>query len=58
MGIMRVLLECIPVLLGIKPAVDAYQVATPEIRQRGQSVNSKTEMTASRSAEMFAEAIP
>lgn len=46
MGRCRVLLEWIPVLTGLKPAVDAYRVASAEIMQRGHAVNPDIEMTA------------
>ena len=58
MGMRRVLREMFPVLIGFKPAVDAYRVATLAVQQEDQALSPFVEMVAARSIEMFAEAIP
>jgi hypothetical protein len=57
-GTMRVLREWFPILIGFKPAVDAYRVATGAKQQVGAAVDPMLEMTAMKCDEMFAEAIP
>jgi hypothetical protein len=54
----RVMREWIPILLGYKPAVDAYRVATGAKQEVGASVDPMFEMTGMKVCEMFAEAIP
>ena len=58
LGMKRVLREWIPILLGYKPAVDAYRVATGAKQEVGVAVEAMLEMTCIKMAEMFAEAIP
>jgi hypothetical protein len=58
LGINRVVLECFPILIGFKPAVDAYRVATGAKQEIGATVDPMIEMTAMKVLEMFAEAIP
>jgi hypothetical protein len=58
LGIKRVVREWIPILLGYKPAVDAYRVANGSKPEVGVVVEAMTEMTFMKMAEMFAEAIP
>jgi len=57
-GWKKVMKESIPVLIGFKPALDAYRVATGVEQERGQTVDAMIEMTMMKAAEMFAEAIP
>jgi hypothetical protein len=45
-------------LIGFKPALDAYRVATGEKQKVGVEVKAMAEMTAMKCVEMFAEAIP
>jgi hypothetical protein len=58
LGIVRVMREWIPILLGYKPAVDAYRVATGAKQEVGTAMNPMFEMTYMKVVEMFAEAIP
>jgi hypothetical protein len=58
LGITRVLKEWTPILLGYKPAVDAYRVATGAKQEVGAAVDPMFEMTVMKVVEMFAEAIP
>ena len=58
MGARRIIKECFPVLIGFKPAVDAYRVTTGKKRQIGEIFDPMTEMTAMKVVEMFGEAIP
>jgi len=58
LGMMSVVQECIPILLGYKPAVDAYRVATGAKQKVGAASDSMGEMTGMKVIEMFAEAIP
>jgi hypothetical protein len=58
LGKKRVLRECIPILLGYKPAVDAYRVATGAKQEAGQSSDAMGEMISMKVIEMLAEAIP
>jgi hypothetical protein len=58
LGMMKVLREWIPILLGYKPAVDAYRVATGAKQEVGVAVEAITEMTIVKCIEMFAETIP
>jgi hypothetical protein len=57
-GMTRVLREWIPILLGYKPAVDAYRVATGVKQEVGAAADPMFEMTVMKNIEMFAEAIP
>ena len=57
-GWQRVLTEAFPVLIGFKPALDAYRVATGMEKETGQDFDPLTEMTTMKGVEMFAEAIP
>jgi hypothetical protein len=58
LGMKRVMRECTPILLGYKPAVDAYRVATGAKQEVGAALNPMMEMTTMKEVEMFAEAIP
>jgi hypothetical protein len=58
LGMKRVVREWIPILLGYKPAVDAYRVATGVKQEVGVAVDPMLEMTFMKCFEMFAEAIP
>jgi hypothetical protein len=58
LGMKRVLREWIPILLGYKPAVDAYRVATGAKQEVGAATDPMFEMTWMKCIEMFAEAIP
>jgi hypothetical protein len=58
LGMMRVLKEWFPILLGYKPAIDAYRVATGAKQEAGLAVNPMFEMVSMKCVEMFAEAIP
>jgi len=57
-GWRKVLRESIPVLIGFKPALDAYRVATGVEQEKGQRLTPMTEMTAMKVTEVFAEGIP
>ena len=50
--------EILPVLTGLKPAVNAFRVATCAKQKKGQLLDFKMESTAGKCAEMFSEAIP
>jgi hypothetical protein len=58
LGMTRVLREWIPILLGYKPAVDAYRVVTGAKQEVGTAADVVFEMTIMKATEMFAEAIP
>jgi hypothetical protein len=58
LGMLRVLREWFPILIGFKPAVDAYRVAKGEKQEAGQAMDALTELSFMKGAEMFAEAIP
>jgi hypothetical protein len=58
LGMIRVMREWFPILIGFKPAVDAYRVAKGEKQEAGQSFDVLTELTTMKCAEMFAEALP
>jgi hypothetical protein len=58
LGMKRVVQEWISILLGYKPAVDAYRVATGVKQEVGTALPPSTEMTGMKVVEMFAEAIP
>jgi hypothetical protein len=58
LGMKRAVKEWIPILLGYKPAVDAYRVATGAKQEVGTAFDPMHEMTCMKMAEMFAEAIP
>jgi hypothetical protein len=58
LGMVKVVRECFPILIGFKPAVDAYRVATGEKQDAEQAFDALTEMTYMKGIEMFAEAIP
>ena len=51
-------MEWFPILIGFKPAVDAYRVAKGEKQQAGQVIDALTELSFMKGIEMFAEAIP
>jgi len=57
-GMVRVLREWFPILIGFKPAVDAYRVATGAKQEAGKALDALTEMTYMKGIDMFAEAIP
>jgi hypothetical protein len=58
LGVLRVLREWFPILIGFKPAVDAYRVAKGEKQEAGRAIDALAEMTYMKGIEMFAEAIP
>ena len=58
LGVLRVLREWFPILIGFKPAVDAYRVANGGKQETGHAVDPMYEMTVMKGIEMFAEAIP
>jgi hypothetical protein len=58
LGMLRVLREWFPIIIGFKPAVDAYRVAKVEKQETGQAIDALGEMTYMKAIEMFAEAIP
>jgi hypothetical protein len=58
LGMKKVVLELIPIMLGYKPAVDAYRVATGAKQEVGGLWDPMMEMTGIKVVEMFAEAIP
>jgi hypothetical protein len=58
LGLKRVLKEWFPILIGYKPAVDAYRVATGAKQEVGTAFDAVIEMTVMKMIEMFAEAIP
>jgi hypothetical protein len=58
LGMTRVFNEWFPILIGFKPAVDAYRVAKGEKKEAEQAVDALSEMTYMKGTEMFAEAIP
>jgi hypothetical protein len=58
LGMKRVIREWFPILIGFKPAVDAYRVATGAKQEVGAAVEAMAEMTVMKVVEMFAEAIP
>jgi hypothetical protein len=58
LGIKRVLREWFPILIGFKPAVDAYRVASGAKQEVGAAYDPMLEMTIMKVYEMFAEAIP
>ena len=58
LGLGRVLKEAFPVIIGFKPAVDAYNIAKGKKQENGQSLNPLAEMTFMKAIEMFAESIP
>jgi len=57
-GIKRMMLEILPVLVGLKPALDAYRVAGGTKEEVGGIINALNEMTGMKMCELFAEAIP
>jgi hypothetical protein len=58
LGVLRVVREWLPILIGFKPAVDAYRVARGGKQEAGQAMDALTELSFMKGAEMFAEAIP
>jgi hypothetical protein len=58
LGMKRVVREWFPILIGFKPAVDAYRVATGAKEEVGAAFGPMVEMTIMKVVEMFAEAIP
>jgi hypothetical protein len=58
LGMKKVVREWIPILLGYKPAVDAYRVATGAKQEVGVTGDPMMELTVMKVVEMFAEAIP
>ena len=57
-GLQKVLIEVLSIPLGLKPAFDAYRVASNAKRQEGQLFDPLAEMIHMKGAEIFAEAIP
>ena len=58
LGKQRVFRECLPILFGYKPAVDAYRVATGAKQEVGTMLPPLMEVLVMKIVEMFAEAIP
>jgi hypothetical protein len=58
LGMKRVLRELFPILIGLKPAVDAYRVTKGTNQEAGRVLPALTELTYIKVVEMFAEAIP
>jgi hypothetical protein len=58
LGMFRVLREWFPILIGFKPAVDAYRVAKGAKQEAGTPFDPMLEMSFMKGVEMFAEAIP
>jgi hypothetical protein len=58
LGMTRVIREWFPILIGFKPAVDAYRVATGTKQEVGTAMDPMFEMSSMKVVEMFAEAIP
>jgi hypothetical protein len=58
LGMKRVVRELTPILLGYKPAVDAYRVATGAKQEVGTAFDAVFENSLMKVIEMFAEAIP
>eukprot|EP00520_Triparma_pacifica_P017698 CAMPEP_0118637882 /NCGR_PEP_ID=MMETSP0785-20121206/3387_1 /TAXON_ID=91992 /ORGANISM="Bolidomonas pacifica, Strain CCMP 1866" /LENGTH=1359 /DNA_ID=CAMNT_0006529093 /DNA_START=929 /DNA_END=5008 /DNA_ORIENTATION=- len=58
LGSTRVLLETFPVLIGFKPALDAYRVAKGQKQEAETEADHMFEMTVIKCIEVFAEAIP
>jgi hypothetical protein len=58
LGMKQVLKEWLPIMLGYKPAVDAYRVATGVKQEVGTAIDPMMEMTFMKATEMLAEAIP
>ena len=50
--------ESVPILLCMKPVVDAYRVATSQKRKKHKRFDHLTEMGITRGIEMFSESIP
>jgi hypothetical protein len=57
-GLKITFLESLPVLCGLKPAVDAYRVAHGDKAENGQTFDPQTEMSYIKGVELFAESIP
>jgi hypothetical protein len=57
-GFMRVLKECLIVLIGAKAPVDAYRVAMGAEQEKDTLMDPMLEMTCNKCAELFAESIP
>ena len=57
-GWKRVFSEMLPILLGLKPTLDAFRVASGRKIERGQIVDPLMEMTLTKGIEIFAESIP
>jgi hypothetical protein len=53
-----ILKECIPVLLGLKPTLDAYRVASGETIRTGATMDTYLELSAVKACELFTESIP
>ena len=58
LGKRKILLESFPILLGAKPAYDAYKVAKGFKHEPGTVFSATTEMAMSKAIELFGEAIP
>jgi hypothetical protein len=57
-GLKKVIKESIPVLIGCKPAIDAYRVSTGGKEEVGHVVDVQMEITILKAIEMLSEAIP
>ena len=57
-GMKRMTLEALPVLMGLKTAIDAYRVAAGVKEEVGETFDLETEMIFTKAIELFAEAIP
>ncbi|GMH69868.1 hypothetical protein TrRE_jg6404 [Triparma retinervis] len=58
LGFRRISAECLVVLVGLRPALDAYRVSTCKSREEGQPFEPFLELMITRVIEMFAESIP
>ncbi|GMH82067.1 hypothetical protein TL16_g09138 [Triparma laevis f. inornata] len=57
-GVRRILKEVAIVIAGMKPAVDAFRVASGAEQEKNTMLDPTTEMTSCKVVEMFAESIP
>ena len=58
LGFRRTLVECLVILVGLRPALDAYRVSSAKTREEGQVFEPLLELMITRAIEMFAESIP
>lgn len=58
-GIRSIIYEMLPVLVGLKPALDAFRIAAGRDRdEAGAVVDRLSELTSTKACELFVEAIP